>query len=124
MPGPYQTRSRRTQTMLFTKKAAVEYIVAGLGNPGKKYEGTRHNTGFAALDHLAQQWGVQVTKAKFLSLIHIYGKRHKAKLVHLVLDCAQSLEALVREHVLRPAPVSYTHLDVYKRQVQRHLVLR
>ncbi len=68
MPGPYQTRSRRTQTMLFTKKAAVEYIVAGLGNPGKKYEGTRHNTGFAALDHLAQQWGVQVTKAKFDAL--------------------------------------------------------
>lgn len=54
--------------MLFTKKAAVEYIVAGLGNPGKKYEGTRHNTGFAALDHLAQQWGVQVTKAKFDAL--------------------------------------------------------
>ena len=46
----------------------VEYIVAGLGNPGKKYDGTRHNTGFAALDHLAQQWGVQVTKAKFDAL--------------------------------------------------------
>ena len=41
--------------MFFAKKAAVEYIVAGLGNPGKKYDGTRHNTGFAALDHLAQQ---------------------------------------------------------------------
>ena len=54
--------------MFFAKKAAVEYIVAGLGNPGKKYDGTRHNTGFAALDHLAQQWGVQVTKAKFDAL--------------------------------------------------------
>ena len=55
--------------MFFAKKAAVEYIVAGLGNPGKKYEGTRHNTGFAALDHLAQQWGAQVTKAKFDALV-------------------------------------------------------
>ena len=55
--------------MFFAKKAAVEYIVAGLGNPGKKYDGTRHNTGFAALDHLAQQWGVQVTKAKFDALV-------------------------------------------------------
>lgn len=54
--------------MFFAKKAAVEYIVVGLGNPGKKYEGTRHNTGFAALDHLAQQWGAQVTKAKFDAL--------------------------------------------------------
>ena len=55
--------------MFFAKKAAVEYIVAGLGNPGKKYDGTRHNTGFAALDHLAQQWGAQVTKAKFDALV-------------------------------------------------------
>ena len=54
--------------MFFAKKAAVEYIVTGLGNPGKKYEGTRHNTGFAALDHLAQQWGTQVTRAKFDAL--------------------------------------------------------
>ena len=55
--------------MFFAKKAAVEYIVAGLGNPGKKYDGPRHNTGFAALDHLAQQWGAQVTKAKFDALV-------------------------------------------------------
>ena len=68
-PGPYQTRNRRIQAMFFANKAAVEYIVAGLGNPGKKYEGTRHNTGFAALDHLAQQWGAQVTKAKFDALV-------------------------------------------------------
>ena len=55
--------------MFFEKKAAGDYNVAGLGNPGKKYDGTRHNTGFAALDHLAQQWGVQVTKAKFDALV-------------------------------------------------------
>ena len=61
--------------MFFAKKAAVEYIVAGLGNPGKKYDGTRHNTGFAALDHLAQQWGVQVTKAKFDALVGTEGAK-------------------------------------------------
>ncbi len=54
--------------MFFQKKASVDYLIAGLGNPGKKYEGTRHNTGFAALDHLALQWGIGVTRAKFDAL--------------------------------------------------------
>lgn len=46
----------------------VDYLVVGLGNPGKKYDLTRHNTGFRALDALAAQWGVQVTKSKFDAL--------------------------------------------------------
>ena len=43
-------------------------LIVGLGNPGKKYEGTRHNAGFAALDHVAEKWGMRVTKAKFDAL--------------------------------------------------------
>lgn len=39
--------------------------MAGLGNPGKKYDGSRHNIGFDALDHLAQKWGIEVRKSKF-----------------------------------------------------------
>jgi PTH1 family peptidyl-tRNA hydrolase len=44
------------------------WLIAGLGNPEKKYEGTRHNTGFAALQYLADKWGVAVTKEKFTGL--------------------------------------------------------
>ena len=33
------------------------WLIAGLGNPEAKYEGTRHNAGFAALDSLAGKWG-------------------------------------------------------------------
>lgn len=55
--------------MFFKSQAgAADWLVAGLGNPGKKYEGTRHNVGFDALDHLAKEWGVSVTKAKFEGL--------------------------------------------------------
>lgn len=46
----------------------AEYLIAGLGNPEKKYEGTRHNTGFEALDYLAEKWGIRVDKAKWNAL--------------------------------------------------------
>lgn len=45
------------------------YIIAGLGNPGQKYENTRHNMGFKAIDHLAEKFGVDVNRAKFKGLI-------------------------------------------------------
>ena len=44
------------------------WLIAGLGNPEAKYEGTRHNAGFAALDSLADKWGISVSKAKFQGL--------------------------------------------------------
>ncbi len=46
----------------------VEYIIAGLGNPGKQYEGTRHNAGFICLDALAASCGCRVERLKFKSL--------------------------------------------------------
>lgn len=44
------------------------YIIAGLGNPDKKYEGTRHNAGFEAVDKLADKLGVKITEKKFKGL--------------------------------------------------------
>jgi len=34
----------------------MAYIIAGLGNPGQEYDGTRHNTGRIVLDHIRQEW--------------------------------------------------------------------
>ena len=47
--------------MFFSKKSKpagpVDFIVAGLGNPGKQYEATRHNAGFMGLEALAEKLG-------------------------------------------------------------------
>ena len=57
--------------MLFKKElnSKYNYIIAGLGNPGDKYENTRHNVGFAAIDKIAEEYGVKVNKIKFKALI-------------------------------------------------------
>ena len=58
--------------MLFQKSpeavGSVEYLLVGLGNPGKEYEGTRHNTGFMAIDKIADDAGVKLDRLKFKGL--------------------------------------------------------
>jgi len=44
-------------------------LIVGLGNPGRQYEYTRHNLGFRVVDALSKQWGIKLTRHKFLSLI-------------------------------------------------------
>ena len=49
-------------------KGPIDFLVVGLGNPGKKYENTRHNAGFMALSALADDLHVSVTRSRFKSL--------------------------------------------------------
>lgn len=44
------------------------FIIAGLGNPGKQYEGTRHNIGWQVIDELADKYNIRVTESKFKGL--------------------------------------------------------
>lgn len=48
---------------------APTHILVGLGNPGKQYQFTRHNTGFLALDFLAEQYGTKIDRARFKALV-------------------------------------------------------
>jgi PTH1 family peptidyl-tRNA hydrolase len=55
--------------MFFGKKAGpVEWLVVGLGNPGPKYEWTRHNMGFLVIDELAERESIPVQKLKYKAL--------------------------------------------------------
>lgn len=61
-----------------TTSAPVEYLVVGLGNPGTKYEHTRHNAGFRAVELMSGRFGSGTEKAKFDALIKegvVGGKR-------------------------------------------------
>ena len=49
--------------------APISYIIVALGNPGKEYDGTRHNVGFAAMDFIADKCGEKVQKLKFDALV-------------------------------------------------------
>lgn len=45
------------------------YIITGLGNPGKKYENTKHNIGFITLDFLAERHDIKINKIKHKALV-------------------------------------------------------
>jgi PTH1 family peptidyl-tRNA hydrolase len=50
------------QRIKFLKGFLIMYVIVGLGNPGKKYENTKHNVGFWVIDTLAEKMGISLDK--------------------------------------------------------------
>ncbi len=56
--------------MIFKKSnGGYDYLIVGLGNPGAKYEMTRHNAGFLAVDLLAVKENLNIKKLKYHALV-------------------------------------------------------
>ncbi len=52
-----------------TVKEKEMFVIVGLGNPGKKYEWTRHNVGFETIDCIAEKFNINVNKLKYKALV-------------------------------------------------------
>ncbi|MFI3205952.1 MAG: aminoacyl-tRNA hydrolase [Clostridia bacterium] len=105
----------------------MDYIIVGLGNPGKKYENTRHNAGFIVIDKLAKKLGVNINKLKFKSLVS-EAKIGDKKVLLLKPDTFMNLsgEALVQAmtfYKIKPENVIVIlddiSLDVGKMRIRR-----
>ena len=54
--------------MFFKKPGGVSWLIVFLGNPGPKYQGSRHNAGFMAADAMAKDKGIAINKLRFKAL--------------------------------------------------------
>lgn len=59
----------------------MKYLITGLGNMGPDYDGTRHNIGFDVIDHLCEQFGVEM---KDSSLGFLGEMKHKGRSIYLL----------------------------------------
>ena len=53
---------------MFKKSTNENWLIVGLGNPGREYEKTRHNAGFRCIDRIAENLNVKIDKLKFQGL--------------------------------------------------------
>ena len=89
------------------------FLILGLGNPGPRYELTRHNAGFLVLDNLADKYKIKLTQHKYRSL---YGKGEieglpviLAKPMTYMNESGKAIKALLS--ALRPSDIcNYTNI--------------
>ena len=94
----------------------IAKLVVGLGNPGRKYAGSRHNVGFQCLDRLAEAWGLSFSRRKHKALLaqgEIAGlKVVLAKPQTFMNLSGQAVERLARFYRVPPESILVIHDDL------------
>lgn len=65
-------------TRPYSTPARKPYLLVGLGNPGSEYQHTRHNIGFLAIEHIAQEHNIKLSRNKFNS---VYGGMYYLQII-------------------------------------------
>jgi PTH1 family peptidyl-tRNA hydrolase len=88
-------------------------IIAGLGNPGSRYAGNRHNIGFMALDAIARRWNAPAWRGRFqseASEVTLAGERVLLMKPQTFMNLSgQAIGEAARFHKLMPADVIVLH---------------
>jgi len=88
------------------KKTPQIRLVAGLGNPGPEYAGTRHNIGFVVVDHLAAQFGSTWEKStKWEALTSRHGELSLAKPISFMNQSGYPLVAIAQYYKIAPSEI-------------------
>ena len=92
------------------------YLILGLGNPGPRYELTRHNAGFLVLDNLADKYKIKLAQHKYRSL---YGKGEIEGLPVILIkpmtymnESGKAVKALLSAFNLSPEQILVVHDDI------------
>ena len=96
------------------------WLIAGLGNPGKKYEDTRHNMGFMTADVLAERWTVNFADHKGLamlgkSVMNLDGRTVKfflAKPLTYMNDSGNAVASISAYYQIEPDHIVVIHDDM------------
>jgi len=94
---------------LFQNRKESRFLIVGLGNPGKQYRLTRHNIGYEALDYLAKEFNIKVSRVRFSALTGegvICGvKVILAKPVTYMNLSGQAVAAIVKYYGIEPESI-------------------
>lgn len=96
----------------------IPQLIVGLGNPGEKYNQTRHNIGFEAVDQFARLWGISLAENRKFQGIYGEGRAPKTDKIRLLKPLTymnlsgQSIRAAIDWYKLSPESVLVVYDDM------------